>query len=207
MKKYVSIIVPTYNSEKYINACISSILNQSYVYFEVIIIDDGSTDSTKEIINNFNDKRIKLFVQSNQGVSVARNKGIMCATGEYITFIDSDDIIDPTHISGLLESIEKHNCELAICGYTTTRERLLAQTNSSLMNRSEIIESIFSFNGVKGFTWTRLFNRRIIEKNNIKFNENISMLEDVIFNLEYLQYTNHIYFTGITTVRTFLLQK
>ncbi|MFC6169392.1 glycosyltransferase family 2 protein [Loigolactobacillus jiayinensis] len=199
MKNYVSIIIPTYNAEKYIGICISSILDQSYPYLEVIIIDDGSTDHTQEIVNSFDDQRIKFFIQNNQGVSAARNKGLQFATGEYVTFIDSDDFVARIHIEKLVESIVNCNCELVICGYTTKQEGLSEQTNSFIMNESEIIESMFSFDGVKGFTWTRLFKRDIIKKYNISFNENISMLEDVIFNLEYLQYINHTYFTGITT--------
>ena len=95
MKK-LSIIIPCYNTEKYINKCLDSVLNSTLKDIEVIIINDGSKDSTLDIIKSYKDKRIIIIDKENDGVAMARNDGIKKATGEYITFIDSDDYIEPT---------------------------------------------------------------------------------------------------------------
>lgn len=117
----VSIIVPAYNVEKYIQKCLNSIVNQTYVYLEIIIIDDGSSDDTPNIIKkNANlDHRIKFIQQKNQGVSAARNKGIKNATGKYLVQIDSDDVVEKEFIEKLVKCIEKGNSDIVVCGFKT----------------------------------------------------------------------------------------
>ncbi len=115
----ISIVVPIYNAEKYLDRCIQSILNQSYKDLEIILIDDGSTDSSNKICNNYQkrDNRIKFISQKNEGVSAARNRGISEATGEFIGFVDSDDYIQPNMYETLYGLINKYNCDISICGY------------------------------------------------------------------------------------------
>ena len=106
---HISIIVPVYNCENYINKCIESILSQSYPYFELLLIDDGSTDKSGEICDKYKsiDSRIKVFHENNNGVSYARNLGISNSIGEYIAFVDSDDWVEPDYISSLITEASK----------------------------------------------------------------------------------------------------
>ena len=118
MKK-VSIIVPCYNDEKYIERCLNSLINQEYSNIEILCIDDGSKDNTKKIIKNFleKDSRIKYFYKENGGLSSARNYGLKYIDGYYCCFIDSDDYVDSTYVSKLVNSIEKNNAYIAVCEF------------------------------------------------------------------------------------------
>src|SRR5690606_4051597 len=109
--------VPVYNVSKYLSRCIESILNQNYNELELILVDDGSTDNSIEICNHYVkvDSRVKLFEQSNQGSSVARNTGLSHAQGEYISFVDSDDWILPEMLETMLDAVIKNNLEVIEC--------------------------------------------------------------------------------------------
>lgn len=119
MNSLVSIIVPVYNSHRYIEECISSVLAQTYTHWELLLIDDGSTDRSPEVCRKFGlaDERIQIFSQKNQGVSAARNLGIEEAAGEYIFFLDSDDAIHPLLIEKLVKQAENLQAEMAFCSY------------------------------------------------------------------------------------------
>lgn len=117
MKKFVSIIIPAYNAEKTIKRCIDSIINQSYHFLQIIIIDDGSKDRTQEIINNYNDKRIEYFFQNNAGVSTARNVGISHAKSEYIIFVDADDTLPLRAIEIMVDCMRSNSAQLAAFSY------------------------------------------------------------------------------------------
>lgn len=186
----ISIVVPAYNCEKYIGRCIQSILNQTYTNFELIIIDDGSTDNTSEICRKFLqiDNRIIYLKKKNGGVSSARNKGIAIAKGIYISFIDSDDYLDSDFIQNF--GLE-YNRVIDI----------LSQGCVSEYNEKEAVINKFSKHGVVDKTsfmesmietwlftppWGKLFSSKIIRDNNIFFNEKFSYAEDRIFNVYFL---------------------
>lgn len=118
-KSKVSVIVPVYNSEKYLEKCLESIINQSHRNLEIICINDGSTDNSMEILKSFQkmDDRIKIIRQKNQGLSGARNAGIKKATGEYLTFIDSDDAVDPYMIQHLLDALSSSGSDISVCSF------------------------------------------------------------------------------------------
>ena len=120
----ISIIVPSYNEEKNISRCLDSILNQTFTDFEIICVDDNSTDSTFEIIKEYSvkDSRIKAFKNPEKGVSSARNFGIENSNGNYIGFVDSDDFIQPQMYEFLLRAINENNCEMSVCRYEKTSE-------------------------------------------------------------------------------------
>ena len=111
----ISIIVPCYNVEKYLPECLDSLLNQTFKYFEIICVNDGSNDSTLSILEKYSkkDSRIKIISQKNKGLSGARNTGIDAAKGDYIAFLDSDDWVDNNFYLKLYEAITKHNCDIA----------------------------------------------------------------------------------------------
>ena len=122
MKK-LSVVLPVYNVESYVSKCIDSILNQTFKDFELIIIDDGSTDSSSAICEHYKniDSRIQLIKQKNQGLSAARNHGIQLAQGEFISFIDSDDWIDSTMYADLLSLITS-DVDIVVCGHRVVTE-------------------------------------------------------------------------------------
>lgn len=186
----VSIVIPVYNSEKYIYKCLNSITNQSYKDLEIIVINDGSVDESDNIIKDLKntDKRIIYIEQKNSGVSAARNLGIKVSTGEYITFIDSDDTVEKDYIELLINEINKKSIDIVACGYTDISIYGAIKLNdfyngNSTLSKDEFVSNIF--NGVGGTLWGKIFKSKIIKENNIKMNENIYMCEDMIFVLQY----------------------
>lgn len=194
--KLVSIILPAYNCEKYIASTIKSVQNQSFNNWELIIVDDGSIDNTVEICNYFskNDSRIRVFQVQNNGVSKARNIGISVAKGEYITFLDSDDLLCNKTIEKSIASIG--DADLLIWGYETFPDKKIysLKRNDIFFGKEEVgkkyseIADKHLFNPV----WNKLYRREIITMYSVFFPENLSMGEDLIFNLRYIQYCANI---------------
>ena len=122
LKPTISIIIPVYNAEKYLKDCITSVLSQTYYNLEIILIDDGSTDSSSQLVDVYakSDSRIKTIHQKNTGLSGARNTGLKIATGKYVTFVDSDDQIAPGMVKGLLTALQESNADIAICSFKET---------------------------------------------------------------------------------------
>lgn len=140
----VSVIVPVFDCEKYIERCIKSILVQSYTEFELILVDDGSSDNSGQICDRFaeKDNRIRVIHQKNSGVSAARNNGVKSSIGEFVTFIDSDDWIEPDYLKTMLSACREHNAQIAICGYVTARSEEDSAKNKDdyrVMNSREAI--------------------------------------------------------------------
>lgn len=169
MNALVSVIVPVYNNEKFLKKCISSLLTQKYTNIEVILINDGSTDKSGEIIEGYlkKNERIKYINQENSGVADARNRGVESASGKYLLFVDSDDYIGVNYVYDLVHEAEKNNSDLVICGYT-------------LVDASfRLIKSVVPQNYIAGKneTWayrisavcSRLYKKKFWEKNSIKF--------------------------------------
>ena len=113
----VSVIVPVYNSEKYLNRCVDSILNQTYRSIELILVDDGSPDNSGRICDEYaeKDSRVRVIHKANAGVSAARNSGLEVASGDYATFVDSDDYIEPDMYSDMMEKVNQYNCDVVMC--------------------------------------------------------------------------------------------
>ena len=197
MKIKFSIIIPIYNAEKYLHECLSSILNQDYKYFEVIMINDGSIDNSDKICQSYciKDSRFKLVNQKNSGVSIARNKGIKLANGEFIIFIDSDDVL----IDGALKIIEKNICDndllcYGYCKYYLDKEENILLKNYQFKNKEDCIKTIIYNQEVGGFLWNKCFKRDIINKKNILFDKNLHYCEDLLFVSEYLKYCNKLHY-------------
>ena len=119
MEDLVSIIIPVYNTEKYLSKCLESVINQTYKNLEIILINDGSTDKSKEICESFakKDKRIQILNKENSGVSSARNHGMRLAKGQYIAFIDGDDYAEENYIEELLKNLKQTESDCVLCGY------------------------------------------------------------------------------------------
>ena len=193
----VSVIIPVYNSEKYILRCIKSILNQTFKNFELICIDDGSKDNSYRIIKELKkiDKRIKLIKQENSGPSKARNNGIKIANGKYIAFIDSDDYIEKDYIENMLDVAS--NSDIVITNYKEKIKDVERDIDifkflneEKIETDSKIIYEVILGGG--GYVWGKLFKKEILEKNNIMFDENIDMFEDLLFTLEVFTNSKYI---------------
>lgn len=199
-KKLVSIIVPVYNAEKYLDKCINSILNQTYHNIELILVNDGSTDRSEQICLEYakNDNRISYFRQTNAGPSTSRNNGILKSKGNYIQFLDADDYLDVNSVYTLVNAIR--DVDYVIAGYYNISES--PKGNSKKLVTSSMIgtylkEDLLLYWGelveeeVFHYTWNKLYKSEFI-KDRIRFNENIKISEDMLFNLDYLSNINRI---------------
>lgn len=120
MNELVSVIIPLYNKEKYIKRCIDSLVKQTYKNLQIIIVDDGSTDNSTDIISQYKDERIELIQKKNEGVSLTRNRGIESSKGKYIAFVDADDYVSKDYIYNLIQQYETKDIQLATSGYYQT---------------------------------------------------------------------------------------
>lgn len=192
----ISIIVPVYNAETYINRCLESILLQSYRDLQVVIIDDGSTDKSIDICNSFAsiDQRISIVSQQNAGVSAARNTGLSVAKGEYVMFIDSDDYMFPQMCEIMINAIKEKNADLVVCGTTETWGGLWAPDRDvdyqSLESfKIDFIEHLNS--ELLSPPWNKIYRRELIKD---MFDPSISFGEDLVFNLNYLRNCQRVSF-------------
>ena len=144
----VTVVIPVYNTEKYLDRCIESIINQTYTSLEIILVDDGSVDNCPQMCDNWCDKdrRIKVIHKENAGLGYARNSGISAATGQYICFVDSDDFIQPETITECYFSIKIHNADIVSFGYRqlakdgSVIKTQIPYTEKAVYEREEVIE-------------------------------------------------------------------
>ena len=188
MSDKVSIIMPVYNAEKYLNRSINSILSQTYKNIEVILVNDGSKDSSAEICDAFaiKDNRIKVFHQKNSGASAARNRGVENASGKYLQFIDSDDFLEPQCTETLVQNIK--DADMVICGFRKVKK---GKNQEVSFEKNEIIEvkegAQKFFTTIKAVLYDTIWNKLYLkDKVKTKFNPKYFMGEDGIFNFEYL---------------------
>lgn len=181
----ISIIVPIYNAEKYLHKCIKSLLNQTKKELEFILINDGSTDNSEQIIKKYKDKRIKYFKNKNQGIGKTRNFGIDKATGKYIMFLDSDDYLREDACKILYDKAEEEKLDLVICNFYRVEEEANLEEkitipefkNTTLKEKKDLLLN------VNLAPWNKLYKSELIQKNNIKFVENLKY-EDAPFVIE-----------------------
>lgn len=190
--KKVSIIMPAYNCESSINNAIDSVINQDYSNIELIVVNDGSTDKTEQILKNIKSEKMKFYTIKNQGVSHARNYGIKHSSGEYIMFIDSDDEYISHFVSTMVETLENNRVNQVCSSYFTidNNNKIVGEIiyeNNTFINQCEYIEQL-QRNNLFNQVWNKIYNSKIIKSNGILFDEKISIAEDEKFNLEYLKY-------------------
>ena len=194
----VSVIVPVYNGEKYIKKCIDSITNQTFKDFELIVVNDGSTDNTLKILNEIKDKRLIILDKKNGGVSSARNMGYSRASGKYVLFFDSDDFMENEMLEIMVNDIENNDVQAVRCNLyiyyedTKIKEKYyeyLFNGEYHIVNRNTILESAIS-GDIMAFSPNMLFKRN----DNINlYNEKIQYMEDVIFYVTILKDISKIY--------------
>ncbi len=201
MEPFVSIIIPIYNAENYLNRCIDSVLNQEYENFELILINDGSTDQSGKICFEYAKKDPRVFViqKENKGVSESRNCGLDIAKGKYIQFLDSDDWIAPEATRMLVRSMEVFGCDMVISDFYRVSGEYMSQkgdiSENKVLSKEEFSEHMIEnpADFYYGVLWNKMYRRDIIEKNNIRMDESLNWCEDFLFNLEYIRHANSFY--------------
>lgn len=183
----ISIIIPIYNVEQHLNHCLNSVLKQTYTNLEIICINDGSTDNSINILNEFKEKdnRIKIINKQNEGLSSARNSGLKVFTGKYVFFLDSDDYIHPQTIEILHNSVTSTKTKISECNYTTINKKINSFKTYKKIPLKKIKNPLKAFSERKKYftpsVWKRLYSKEIIK--NIFFIQNI-IWEDIPFSIE-----------------------
>lgn len=184
----ISVIVPVFNCEAYLPACIDSILMQTYSDLQIILVDDGSTDRSSEICDQYmlQDSRVRVFHQENQGVSSARNQGLQAATGELISFIDSDDTLEPDMYELLVSNMEKYNAEISHCGFNRIEGNnirpIYGTEQTAVHNREQALKCLIAGHSFTGSLWNKLYKKEILH--GLAFREDLKINEDILFNFE-----------------------
>lgn len=208
MGKMISVIVPVYNSEEFLEKCINSILSQRYKNFELILINDGSIDKSGEICKKYDDTRVRYFEHENKGVSYTRNIGIKESSGELITFVDSDDELSDDYLLILEGLHRKNDTDLTMCTFTSVDDKgqnvdlYKSEWDNNLIirgdgARKELTEKVLSNTGNNRpvmSPYCKLYRTSIIRENKIYFDEKLPIGEDALFNLQYAQYINSFLF-------------
>ncbi|WP_297633617.1 glycosyltransferase [uncultured Clostridium sp.] len=192
-KELISIIVPIYNVENYLGKCIESIISQTYENIEIILVNDGSTDSGLEICEKYekSDKRIKIVDKKNGGLSDARNYGIDVAKGEYLVFIDSDDFVSNDYIEYLYEMVKEHNAKISVCSFyeyfENGEKKPIGSANENepirLLNDEEAIETILYQKLFDHSAWGKMYNKELFKERRFpkgKLYEDIAIMYEIL---------------------------
>lgn len=191
----LSIIIPAYNASQYLDACICSVMMSTYKGFEVLLVDDGSTDGTGRLCDQLAEKYpvIKVFHTENRGLSSARNLGIEQASGKYIGFVDADDYVSSNMFEMLVSAIEEADADMAVCGYRRCQRSELrsapggSSVFTTITQRADIAQRILR-SGYGCYVWNKLYQKSILDQQNITFRIDCGIAEDQYFTMEYLQY-------------------
>lgn len=203
---FFSIVIPVYNVGQYLVDCLDSIATQSFNDFEVILVDDGSSDNSKEICESFmsKDSRFVLHTSNHSGVSHARNTGIELAKGQYIAFVDADDLMLPNALTLYYDCISESGAQIIKCGFierniTTHQDIIYKAKNPQCINGGETdrILDATEETGYHGFLWNSVFSATIAKQ--VKFDETISFLEDHIYSRTCFRLCNSLYISDCIT--------
>ena len=207
----VSIITPVYNSEKFLNKCIDSILNQTYNNFELILVDDGSADKSLQICDEYarKDSRIVVIHQKNQGQAVARNKALDICKGDYISFIDSDDYVNPQMLEVLMYTIQQSEADIAVCDYFQGRDTDFNWNENDIVNDFTLFDGkTFLYNCIIGKTgkhwvlWDKLYKKKCFDDIRLpegRIYEDNATVYKLIYKANKVTYSNNVlyyYFTN-----------
>lgn len=201
MSDLISIIIPIYNSEKYLQKCLQSVRRQSYQNIEIILVDDGSTDQSARICDKYakKDSRFQVYHIKNQGVSHARNYGILQSSGKYICFIDSDDWVPEHYVKSLASIIVRNEIDLVLCPLAGQIEE---EWTDFIFDFNQYDSEKFLFLSENYFLYgpvCKIYNVSVLRENRIFFPEEMSYGEDLVFNMKYLRYCNKLYVTNQTS--------
>lgn len=208
--KLLSIIIPVYNSENYLSDCLNSVIAQTYTQWECLLIDDESSDRSSEICESYAKRgsRFKYLRKKNGGVADTRNYGLERIRGEYVSFVDNDDLLHPMIYQYLIDKIESTNCDVSCCNYIKDF-RIYDEVNNELhkslssggkteilINREDIYYSIVKGNqnnGIEGLIWNKVYRKSILD--DIRFNPNIALVDDADFSLRLFCKVQKVFYT------------
>lgn len=187
----ISVIIPIYNVEKYLNRCIDSVLRQENVTLEIILVDDGSTDSSGQICDDYASKHVnvKCLHVDNGGPATAKNRGYDIAKGNYVAFIDSDDEIKPKMFYTMLQSGYQHKADIVCCNYIQVDEEgNISHTEYTdkeyVLNQDEALKAILIKDKIYSQCWTKIYKRDTMLKNGVRNTEGLKTEEDFIYNIQ-----------------------
>lgn len=202
-KPLISIIVPIYNAELYLERCLRSLEKQTYQNTEIVLIDDGSEDGSREICQRYvkKDARFSLYIQNNRGVSEARNLGLDKVSGEYILFTDSDDYLEENYVMAFWKTMELTKADMVVCNY---RQECRLRGDSDMKHytappgnyrRKAYIDRVSRCPGAHyfGVLWNKIYRTELLRNNGMRFDPKLSLGEDFVFNMEYLSLIKRIY--------------
>ena len=208
IKPFVSIVVPVYNVEKFLDQCINSIINQEYKNFEIILVDDGSTDNSGNICDDYAKKYkyIHSFHKTNSGLGLTRNYGIERANGKYVMFVDSDDFLGPKSLKKLIMPLSKEKFDTVIGGFTRINNNgeigLKKTYKPNAFFGKEVKDKVMEKmlgnsprknDSIKMSVWNNLYSLDLIRKNNLRFiSERKYISEDIVWDLDYFQYSESV---------------
>lgn len=194
-KELVSVIVPIYNVEQYVENCVRSLINQDYKNIEIILVDDGSPDSSGKIIDELakEDSRITVIHQENKGVSSARNSGLDNAKGQYVMFVDGDDYVDSDYVSFFLNMVIRSGCNIGMnySNHTYKRSKENGNEEYKTIEWNKATEDIY-LGKINVAVWNKIYNREFLTANNLKFDPHIWYGEGMLFNICCLQATDKV---------------
>jgi glycosyltransferase involved in cell wall biosynthesis len=217
----VSIIIPIYNVEDYLEKCLESVIGQTFTDIEILCVLDGPTDRSRMITKKYaeKDSRIRVIEQPNSGVSVARNVALSKATGEYISFVDSDDWVSPKFIETLYNSAIATDAEIVISGFRTIKMNKVVRNRSypsGIFDSYDICRNLIGYK-IDNYPWNKLFRKEIFTTNDIAFPEDVKFAEDFAIMCQLAYYSkkvmivdNYLYFYRIrdnSAEKTFNLQR
>lgn len=201
MATNISVIIPVYNVEKYLRQCIDSVLSQTFQDFEIILVDDGSTDSSGKICDEYanKDNRIRVVHKPNGGLVSARKVGFEVSSGEYISNIDSDDWLEPNHLQVLYEGIKKENADISFADFfrnENERQVYINNIPTSIEPRQIILDF---FNGkIHAGLWNKLYRRALFEENKISYPK-YDYFEDMHTSISLMMYANEVAYIPVAT--------
>ena len=194
----ISVIIPVYNTEKYLTTCVNSVLQQKNVSLEIILVDDGSTDSSANICDDYAKRYdiISVIHIKNSGPATAKNTGLKFAKGEYISFTDSDDELEPTMFYEMISAGRKHSSEIICCNFKESdAQGIISHTNCSektyTFNKLEALRHILSKDLIYTGSVTKIFRRELLIQNNITHNDGLKTDEDFIMNIKAFAKCSH----------------
>lgn len=198
----ISVIIPIHNAEEYLDRCLQSVRDQSYLSIEILLIDDGSEDNSRNICQNYaeTDNRFHLYVQNNKGVSEARNLGLEKANGIYILFTDSDDCLEKEYVWTLWTSMEMTGADMVVCDYrqeceqTEEKDMDHFSAHPGSYTRKAYINEISRCPGAHyfGVVWNKIYKTELVKSSRMRFRPELSLGEDFVFNMEYVSLANRI---------------
>lgn len=187
----ISVIIPVFNTEKYLSRCIESVLAQDEKRLEIILVNDGSTDKSPQICDEYanNYDNIMVLHINNSGPATAKNKGLEIATGEYVSFIDSDDAIEQCMYSKMIESAHKNDADAVCCSYRQVDEQgnkseLLTTGKEYVLTQEEAVAHMLLKDKIFSQNWTKIFKTNILKDNKVKFIDGLKTDEDILFNFD-----------------------